>query len=89
MTQRSVLCVCQWEVSHFWNAFLVNNHHRLAFKNSLFSFLFQELIAFGLGNIVGGAFKGFASSTALSRSGVQESTGGKTQVKNTTGNDGF
>uniref|UniRef100_A0A8B9SIP0 Solute carrier family 26 member 3 n=1 Tax=Anas platyrhynchos TaxID=8839 RepID=A0A8B9SIP0_ANAPL len=40
----------------------------------------QELIAFGLGNIVGGAFKGFASSTALSRSGVQESTGGKTQV---------
>uniref|UniRef100_U3INA3 Solute carrier family 26 member 3 n=1 Tax=Anas platyrhynchos platyrhynchos TaxID=8840 RepID=U3INA3_ANAPP len=40
----------------------------------------QELIAFGLGNIVGGAFKGFASSTALSRSGVQESTGGKTQI---------
>ncbi|KFO73512.1 Chloride anion exchanger, partial [Cuculus canorus] len=40
----------------------------------------QELIAFGLGNIVGGSFKGFASSTALSRSGVQESTGGKTQV---------
>uniref|UniRef100_A0A8C3TGE2 Solute carrier family 26 member 3 n=1 Tax=Catharus ustulatus TaxID=91951 RepID=A0A8C3TGE2_CATUS len=40
----------------------------------------QDLIAFGLGNIVGGSFKGFASSTALSRSGVQESTGGKTQV---------
>ncbi|NWI57568.1 S26A3 protein, partial [Calyptomena viridis] len=40
----------------------------------------QELIAFGLGNIVSGSFKGFASSTALSRSGVQESTGGKTQV---------
>uniref|UniRef100_A0A8C3P2T1 Solute carrier family 26 member 3 n=1 Tax=Cyanoderma ruficeps TaxID=181631 RepID=A0A8C3P2T1_9PASS len=40
----------------------------------------KELIAFGLGNIVGGSFKGFASSTALSRSGVQESTGGKTQV---------
>uniref|UniRef100_A0A8C7A4F1 Solute carrier family 26 member 3 n=1 Tax=Nothoprocta perdicaria TaxID=30464 RepID=A0A8C7A4F1_NOTPE len=40
----------------------------------------QELIAFGLGNIVGGSFKGFASSTALSRSGVQESTGGKTQA---------
>ncbi|NWV86928.1 S26A3 protein, partial [Dasyornis broadbenti] len=30
----------------------------------------QELIAFGLGNIVGGSFKGFASSTALSRSGT-------------------
>ncbi|NXM26796.1 S26A3 protein, partial [Oxyruncus cristatus] len=28
----------------------------------------QELIAFGLGNIVGGSFKGFATSTALSRS---------------------
>uniref|UniRef100_A0A8C0HLL8 Solute carrier family 26 member 3 n=1 Tax=Buteo japonicus TaxID=224669 RepID=A0A8C0HLL8_9AVES len=40
----------------------------------------QELIAFGLSNIVGGSFKGFASSTALSRSGVQESTGGKTQI---------
>ncbi|NWX38154.1 S26A3 protein, partial [Notiomystis cincta] len=40
----------------------------------------QDLIAFGLGNIVGGSFKGFASSTALSRSGVQESTGGKTQI---------
>ncbi|NXT30832.1 S26A3 protein, partial [Pelecanoides urinatrix] len=40
----------------------------------------QELIAFGLGNIVGGSFKGFAASTALTRSGVQESTGGKTQI---------
>ncbi|XP_025951166.2 chloride anion exchanger [Dromaius novaehollandiae] len=40
----------------------------------------QELIAYGLSNIVGGSFKGFASSTALSRSGVQESTGGKSQI---------
>uniref|UniRef100_A0A8C4MEX1 Solute carrier family 26 member 3 n=1 Tax=Equus asinus TaxID=9793 RepID=A0A8C4MEX1_EQUAS len=40
----------------------------------------QELIALGLGNIFGGSFRGFASSTALSRSGVQESTGGKTQI---------
>ncbi|XP_015261488.1 PREDICTED: chloride anion exchanger [Gekko japonicus] len=40
----------------------------------------QELIAFGIGNLFGGAFKGFAASTSLSRSGVQESTGGKTQV---------
>ncbi|XP_053112187.1 chloride anion exchanger [Hemicordylus capensis] len=40
----------------------------------------QELIAFGLSNIFGGAFKGFAASTSLSRSGVQESTGGKTQI---------
>ncbi|XP_007942565.1 chloride anion exchanger [Orycteropus afer afer] len=40
----------------------------------------QELIAFGLGNLFSGFFKGFASSTALSRSGVQESTGGKTQI---------
>uniref|UniRef100_A0A670Z5C7 Solute carrier family 26 member 3 n=1 Tax=Pseudonaja textilis TaxID=8673 RepID=A0A670Z5C7_PSETE len=40
----------------------------------------QELIAFGISNIFGGVFKGFAASTSLSRSGVQESTGGKTQV---------
>ncbi|XP_074840241.1 chloride anion exchanger [Carettochelys insculpta] len=40
----------------------------------------QELIAFGLSNIFGGAFRGFAISTSLSRSGVQESTGGKTQI---------
>ncbi|XP_001363754.2 chloride anion exchanger [Monodelphis domestica] len=40
----------------------------------------QELIAFGVGNIFGGAFRGFAASTALSRSAIQESTGGKTQI---------
>ncbi|XP_067110255.1 chloride anion exchanger-like [Osmerus mordax] len=40
----------------------------------------QELIAFGVSNMFGAAFKAFASSTALSRSAVQESTGGKTQV---------
>ncbi|XP_042597307.1 chloride anion exchanger-like [Cyprinus carpio] len=40
----------------------------------------QELIAFGASNIFGGAFKSLAASTALSRSAVQESTGGKTQV---------
>ncbi|KAG7320374.1 hypothetical protein KOW79_016227, partial [Hemibagrus wyckioides] len=39
-----------------------------------------ELIAFGASNIFGGAFKSLAASTALSRSAVQESTGGKTQV---------
>ncbi|XP_068611585.1 chloride anion exchanger-like [Brachionichthys hirsutus] len=40
----------------------------------------QELIAFGVSNIFGAAFKSFVASTALSRSAVQESTGGKTQV---------
>ncbi|XP_042540648.1 chloride anion exchanger [Dipodomys spectabilis] len=40
----------------------------------------QELIALGMNNIFAGSFQGFAGSTALSRSGVQESTGGKTQV---------
>ncbi|XP_059964838.1 chloride anion exchanger [Mesoplodon densirostris] len=40
----------------------------------------QELIALGVSNIFGGLFRGFAASTALSRSGVQESTGGKTQI---------
>ncbi|XP_017517563.3 chloride anion exchanger isoform X2 [Manis javanica] len=40
----------------------------------------QELIALGVSNIFGGSFRGFAASTSLSRSGVQESTGGKTQI---------
>ncbi|XP_044133105.1 chloride anion exchanger-like [Bufo gargarizans] len=40
----------------------------------------QELVAFGLSNIFCGCFRGFAASTSLSRSAVQESTGGKTQV---------
>ncbi|KAM6895430.1 chloride anion exchanger-like [Xenentodon cancila] len=40
----------------------------------------QELIAFGISNIFGASFKSFAASTALSRTAVQESTGGKTQV---------
>uniref|UniRef100_A0A3Q1H554 STAS domain-containing protein n=1 Tax=Anabas testudineus TaxID=64144 RepID=A0A3Q1H554_ANATE len=38
----------------------------------------QELIAFGVSNIFGASFKSFAASTSLSRSAVQESTGGKT-----------
>uniref|UniRef100_A0A4W3HPF8 Solute carrier family 26 member 3, tandem duplicate 2 n=1 Tax=Callorhinchus milii TaxID=7868 RepID=A0A4W3HPF8_CALMI len=41
----------------------------------------QELIAFGISNIFCGAFRGFAGSTALSRTAVQESTGGKSQVQ--------
>uniref|UniRef100_A0A8C6NK56 Solute carrier family 26 member 3 n=1 Tax=Nothobranchius furzeri TaxID=105023 RepID=A0A8C6NK56_NOTFU len=40
----------------------------------------QELIAFGVSNIFGASFRSFVASTALSRSAVQESTGGKTQV---------
>ncbi|KAM8754074.1 solute carrier family 26 member 6 isoform 1-T2 [Acanthopagrus schlegelii] len=40
----------------------------------------QELIALGLSNSVGGIFQCFAVSCSMSRSMVQESTGGKTQV---------
>ncbi|XP_053572556.1 chloride anion exchanger-like [Bombina bombina] len=40
----------------------------------------QELVAFGIGNIFCGCFRGFAVSTSLSRSAVQESTGGKSQI---------
>ncbi|XP_053200114.1 chloride anion exchanger-like [Scomber japonicus] len=40
----------------------------------------QELIAFGVSNIFGASFKSFAASTALSRTAVQESSGGKTQI---------
>ncbi|KAG5282658.1 hypothetical protein AALO_G00058440 [Alosa alosa] len=40
----------------------------------------QELIALGLSNAVGGMFQCFAISCSMSRSMVQVSTGGKTQV---------
>ncbi|XP_054034535.1 pendrin isoform X2 [Dryobates pubescens] len=40
----------------------------------------QEFIAFGVSNIFSGAFSCFVATTALSRTAVQESTGGKTQV---------
>uniref|UniRef100_A0A671Y4Y6 Solute carrier family 26 member 3 n=1 Tax=Sparus aurata TaxID=8175 RepID=A0A671Y4Y6_SPAAU len=40
----------------------------------------QELIAFGVSNIFGASFRSFAASTALSRTAVQESSGGRTQI---------
>ncbi|XP_062054901.1 pendrin [Lepus europaeus] len=40
----------------------------------------QEFIAFGISNIFSGCFSCFVATTALSRTAVQESTGGKTQV---------
>ncbi|XP_044067508.1 solute carrier family 26 member 6 isoform X1 [Siniperca chuatsi] len=40
----------------------------------------QELIGLGLSNSVGGIFQCFAISCSMSRTMVQESTGGKTQV---------
>uniref|UniRef100_A0A673Z3T7 Solute carrier family 26 member 4 n=1 Tax=Salmo trutta TaxID=8032 RepID=A0A673Z3T7_SALTR len=40
----------------------------------------QELIAFGFSNVFCGCFSSFVASTALSRTAVQESTGGKSQM---------
>ncbi|XP_032445887.1 chloride anion exchanger-like [Xiphophorus hellerii] len=40
----------------------------------------QELVAFGVSNMFGATFRSFAASKALSRTAVQESSGGKTQV---------
>lgn len=40
----------------------------------------QELIALGLSNSIGGCFQCYTVTSSLSRSLVQESTGGKTQV---------
>ncbi|XP_077120901.1 pendrin-like [Ranitomeya variabilis] len=40
----------------------------------------QEFIAFGISNIFSGWFSCFCATTALSRTAVQESTGGKTQI---------
>ncbi|KAM3924256.1 pendrin [Leptodactylus fuscus] len=40
----------------------------------------QEFIAFGISNLFSGAFSCFCATTALSRTAVQESTGGRTQI---------
>ncbi|XP_031688586.1 pendrin-like [Oncorhynchus kisutch] len=40
----------------------------------------KELIAFGFSNVFCGCFSSFVASTALSRTAVQESTGGKSQM---------
>lgn len=40
----------------------------------------QELLALGLSNTVGSFFQCYSVTASLSRSLVQESTGGKTQV---------
>lgn len=40
----------------------------------------QELVALGLSNLVGGVFQCFPVSCSMSRSLVQESAGGNTQV---------
>nr|XP_057939553.1 solute carrier family 26 member 6 isoform X2 [Doryrhamphus excisus] len=40
----------------------------------------QELVALGLSNTVGGCFQCYSVTSSMSRSLVQESTGGKTQV---------
>ncbi|KAK2096441.1 hypothetical protein P7K49_025475 [Saguinus oedipus] len=44
----------------------------------------QEFIAFGISNIFSGFFSCFVATTALSRTAVQESTGGKTQALQST-----
>ncbi|TRY60888.1 hypothetical protein DNTS_035152, partial [Danionella cerebrum] len=40
----------------------------------------QELVALGLSNLIGGFFQCFCVTSSLSRSLIQESTGGKTQL---------
>lgn len=40
----------------------------------------QELVALGLSNLIGGIFQCFPVSCSMSRSLVQESAGGNTQV---------
>ncbi|KAG8439917.1 hypothetical protein GDO86_005908, partial [Hymenochirus boettgeri] len=40
----------------------------------------QEFIAFGISNMFSGVFSCFCATTALSRTAIQESTGGKTQI---------
>ncbi|XP_018122150.1 solute carrier family 26 member 4 like L homeolog isoform X1 [Xenopus laevis] len=40
----------------------------------------QEFIAYGISNMFGGIFSCFCASTALSRTAIQEGTGGKSQI---------
>ncbi|OWK06843.1 hypothetical protein Celaphus_00011997, partial [Cervus elaphus hippelaphus] len=47
--------------------------------NGILSIVY-EFIAFGISNIFSGLFSCFVATTALSRTAVQESTGGKTQI---------
>jgi len=42
--------------------------------------IFQELMAYGFSNFVSSIFNGFVSAASLSRTVVQEQTGGMTQV---------
>lgn len=41
----------------------------------------QELVALGLSNVAGGLFQCFSVTSSMSRSLIQESTGGRTQVR--------
>ena len=43
-------------------------------------FAVQELLAYGITNIISSVFNSFVSTASLSRSVVQETSGGKTQV---------
>lgn len=52
----------------------------MSFLSWRFSLCLQELVALGLSNTVGGFFQCYSVTSSLSRSLVQESTGGKTQV---------
>ena len=54
----------------------------IAFQNTIpeLSISFQELIAHGLSNVVGSNFLCYTMSVSLSRSMVQESAGGKSQL---------
>lgn len=46
----------------------------------IFHLSLQELVALGLSNSIGGFFQCYSVTSSMSRSLVQESTGGKTQV---------
>lgn len=45
-----------------------------------FLWVLQELVALGLSNTIGGLFQCYSVTSSLSRSLVQENTGGKTQA---------
>lgn len=70
------------QVNHdsHWRPFLTLSIQCLCHTSAFLFSLLQELVALGLSNAVGGFFQCFSVCSSMSRSLIQETTGGKTQV---------
>lgn len=71
------------QISHGFCRYIRYQHTAITYCVSLMTVtsLMQELVALGLSNAVGGFFQCYSVCSSMSRSLIQESTGGKTQVR--------